>query len=62
MTTSPKRAPNLYFEPCIVCGAEHGERCFDAHGLRMAPHRARVDEKARADLLAWKNLGARKTG
>lgn len=63
-TSDPRRAlPELYYEPCLVCGAQFDEACRDKHAYRMQrPHKARYDQAARADLLAWKNLGARKTG
>lgn len=63
-TSDPRRAlPELYYEPCLVCGAEFDQWCRDAHGMRKHhPHKARYDQAARADLLAWKNLGARRAG
>jgi hypothetical protein len=58
-----RAAPSLYFTPCAVCGAEFDQACRDAHTIRMhQPHKARYDSKARADVLAWKSLGAQATG
>ena len=60
---SQRALPELYHEQCCVCGARYDEWCKDKHTYRrQKPHKARYDQAARADYLAWKNLGARQTG